>query len=182
MLEKRAVGALLILLLPLATCRRGTGDEEAVSEQSAATPVEAFFRYGPVKLGATRAELRRQLGEPDSVRASAVANRHDPSLVDSVLTLHYPGLTAGIYRAMFDGRELLTELVITDDRHLRPESPLRMGMSPAEVQLVLGAPSGGAGDTLRYTCTSCDAAGNDVLELLLPGDELRRIALHYWID
>lgn len=170
------------MLVPLAGCSRGSRDEEAVSEQSAATPVEAFFRYGPVKLGVTRAELRRQLGEPDSVRATAVANRHDPSVIDSVVTLHYPGLSAEIYRAMFDGRELLSQLVITDDRHLRAESPLRLGMSPDEVQLLLGAPSGGAGDTLRYTCNSCDAAGNDVLELQLPGRELRRIALRYWID
>jgi hypothetical protein len=183
MLGKRAAGASFILLLVLAACGRGSREEaEAVSQQSAETPVEAFFRYGPVNLGSTRGELRGRLGEPDSVGVATVSNRHDPSLTDSVFTLHYPGLSAEIYRASYDGRELLAAVVIADDRHLRPESPLRIGVTEEEVRLLLGAPSGGPADALRYPCTSCDAAGYDVLELRLADGQLQRITLRYWID
>jgi len=183
MLVKDPAGAAFILLVALAACGRGSRQEgEDVARQSAETPVEAFFRYGPVTLGSTRAALRSALGAPDSVAARAAANPHDPAVTDSVVALYYPGLRAEFYRAGYDGKELLSELAIADDRYLRPESPLRIGMAEDEIRLVLGQPSGVAGGVLSFPCTTCNAAGYDILELQLANGQLRRITLHYWID
>lgn len=181
MLGKRPAGAAFILLL-LGACGHGSQPQDEVAQQSAETPVEAFFRYGPIALGSTRAALRKAIGDPDSVRARSVPNPHDAAVTDSVLTLYYPGLSAQFYRAGYDGRELLSSLTISDDRYLRPESPLRLGMAADEVRLVLGEPSRSDGGLLDYACTTCDAAGYDVLELRLARDQLQRITLRYWID
>ena len=183
MLETRPLGALCILLAAAAPWGCGSRDQaDDPALQAAETPVEAFFRFGPVALGATRAELRASLGEPDSVTARALANRHDPSLTDSVLTLHYPGLRAAFYLAGYDGKELVAEVVIADDRYLRPDSPLRIGMPAEDVRLLLGEPTSNAAGVLGYACGSCDAAGYDRLELRLEDEGLRQITLAYWID
>lgn len=183
MLGNGPAGAACILLLALVACGRGAQEEaDDVARQSAETPVEACFRFGPVALGGTRAELSRALGGPDSVRGRVVPNRHDGAISDSLLTVYYPGLSVEFFRAGFDGRELLSALVIVDDRYLRPESPLRLGMEEDEVRLVLGEPGGSAGGTLSYRCTTCNAAGYDVLELRLADGQLRQLALRYWID
>jgi len=183
MLGMRPTGAWFILLLGAAACGRSAGaDQDDPARRSAETPVEAFFRYGPVALGASRVELAQVLGEPDSVEARPVTNLHDPAVTDSVVTLHYPGLVAEIYRASYDGRELLSALSISDARYLRPESPLEVGMDEHEVRLLLGEPASADGEVLDYPCTSCDAAGYDVLELRLGDGQLRQITLRYWID
>jgi len=179
----RAAGASFILALALSACGRGSREQdEDVSQQSAETPVEAVFRYGPVKLGRTRAELRRVLGAADSVVTTPVVNRHDPAVTDSVLVVHYPQLAIELYRASYDGRELLAGVRIADDRYLRPESPLRLGMTENEVRLLLGEPTSAGDGVLRYACTSCNAAGYDVLELQLADGLLQLITLRYWID
>lgn len=182
MLAARSTGALLILLL-LAGCNRGAQQAaDGVSQQEADTPVEAFFRFGPVEMGRSRESVRRALGAADSTAASVVANRHDASVNDSVFTLHYGGLAVEIYRASYDGKELLTSLRITDNRFLRPESPLRIGMSRDDILLVLGDAEREEDGDLFYTCMSCGIAGYDALELRLEQGSLREILLQYWID
>ena len=183
MLDKRITGAWCILLVGTMACGRGSNAaEEDPANQVAETPVEAFFRYGPIPLGSSRSSLSEALGTPDSVAISTVSNRHDSAVTDSLFTVSYPGLSANIYRASYDGRELLSAVSISADRYLRPESPLRLGMDEAEIGLLLGEPAATSGGVLTYPCTSCDAAGYDVLELRLGGGQLRQITLRYWID
>lgn len=182
MLGNRSAGVLLLLLLASACGRGGEGAGGDGDEQSADTPVEAVFRYGPVPIGQTLAEIRNALGPPDSAAVRAVTNRHDGSVTDSVFTVHYAGLSAEVYRATFDGKELLSSVVITSDDRLRADSPLRLGMSEDELRLLLGEPTAAAGGVLSYACTSCNAAGYDFLELLLARGQLRRITLRYWIN
>jgi len=182
MLEVRPVGV-LFWLLALAACGGDGGRAaEDVAQQSAETPVEAFFRFGPVAYGETRAELAQRLGTPDSITIDTVPNKHDASVTDSVFTLHYAGIAFEVYRATYDGRELLAAVTVTDDRHLRPESPLRLGLPESEVRLLLGEPDAATEDGLSYHCSTCDAAGYDQLELQLGRSGLRRITLHYWLD
>lgn len=174
---------LMLALLACTACVQERADSDTdVSEQAAESGVEAFLRFGTVDIGTTRAELRARLGEPDSVRRSDVANLHDPEVLDSLVTLHYPGVSAEIYVASFDGRELLASLVISDDRHLRSESPLRIGMPVDEILLALGEPERRTEDLLFYECTTCGLGGNDTLVLHVGGGALRRIHVHYWID
>lgn len=156
--------------------------ESDIQHQLAATPVEAFFLYGPVELGTSRAQLRERLGEPDSVSQRVLPNPHDPAVIDTVFTVHHPGLEVEIYRASFDGRELLAALAIGDDRWLRAESPLRLGMSPADIRLALGEPEHEEDGDLFFTCTTCTVGGQDGLELRVDGGRLSRIRVQYWID
>lgn len=174
---------LMLALLACSACMRERAETDPdISGQAAESGVEAFLRFGIADIGTTRAELRARLGEPDSVRRGAVANLHDPAVMDSVVTLHYPGVSAEIYVASFDRRELLASLVLSDDRHLRGESPLRMGMPVDEILLALGEPVRRTDSLLSYECTTCGLGANDTLELHVAGGALRRIEVQYWID
>ena len=181
MLRGRSAGALCIVLLALWGCRAEPGTDDA-ARQAAATGVEAFFRYGMVELGPTRSDFQRQLGAPDSAASQPLPNPHDASITDSVITLHYPGLVADVYRAGFDGRELLAALRITSDRYLRPESPLRIDTPADELQVLLGPADEDQEGDLVYRCASCTMGGNDAVRLLIDRGALREIAVHYWIE
>jgi hypothetical protein len=164
---------------------RGTPDGAgAVVSESAApdSPLLHFFRTGPIEVGSTRAEITAQLGEPDSVVAVAVLNRHDPETTDSIFTLFYPGLAANVYRADYDGKELLAALAIEDDRYLQPHSPIHLGTSGAAVRAALGEPDESDQEFLLYICDECLVAGHESIRFLLAQGAVRRIELHYWID
>lgn len=181
MLGNRLPGALCILLLALPGCARD-GASEDVARQRAASGVEAFFRYGMVELGPGRDDLADQLGAPDSTAARPIGNTHDAALTDTVVTLHYPGLEAEVYRAGFDGRELLAALHITDERYLQPASPIRLGTSADELQIVLGVPDEVDAGDLVYRCATCSLAGGDVVRLLIDDGLLSAISVQYWLD
>lgn len=181
-MPSRFVGAFCILLLALAPgCAREDASDD-VSRQVAATGVEAFFRYGMQELGPARADFRRQLGAPDSVTTRPMPNPHDAAVVDTVFTLHYPDLEAEVYRASFDGRELLAALRISHERYLRPESPIRTGASVDELHVLLGPPDATEDGDLVYGCPACTLGGNDAVRLMIDQGVLRTIAVHYWLD
>jgi hypothetical protein len=175
---------LALLALFAFGCSRSAHNPPAsdVEHQLAGTPVEAFFLYGPVELATSRAQLRERLGAPDSVLQRVLPNPHDPGVIDTVFTVHHPGLAVEIYRASFDGRELLASLSIADDRWLRAESPLRLGMSRDAIRLALGEPEHEEDGDLFFTCTTCTVGGQDGLELRMDGGRLSRIRVQYWID
>ncbi|HSJ15520.1 MAG TPA: hypothetical protein VK939_13945 [Longimicrobiales bacterium] len=180
MLRRIFAGASCILLLWSAGCARDASDD--ASGQAAASGVEAFFRYGMVPLGPSRAEFRAQLGAPVRVAARARPNLHDASATDTVVTLYYPELEADILRSGFDGRELLAGLRIASDRYLLPESPLRLDAPLDELLLILGPADATEDGDLVYRCTTCSFGGNDELRLEIDGDALRTIVVHYWIE
>lgn len=141
-----------------------------------------FIHSGVIQPGATRAELATRLGPPDSVNARTVENRHDPTVTDSVLTVYYPGLTAEIYRAGYDGREIIASLQITADAHLQPASPVRMGATPDAVRSALGAPSSATDSVLEYVCDECLVSGHEIVRFILGQGAVRRIHVQYWVD
>jgi len=180
-----SAGALLVVLSLLSGCRREAeppADSDDPANQVASSPVEAFFRYGPVDLGSSRASVRERLGEPDSVRARTLTNPHDAAVTDSIFTLHYPDLAVEIYRASYDGKEMLSELVIGSDKYLRPESPVHIGSSAEETRLALGEAERTEGAERVYTCTTCALSDHDVLRLEMGPAGVQRIRVHYWID
>lgn len=176
--------AALFLFLPAACERRGSAVPTGGVAHPAAVEsgIAAFFNNGPVPIGSTRDELTLQLGEPDSTVARTVTNRHDPSMTDSVLTLFHDGLVAEIHRAGYDGKEMLSSLVILDDRYLRPESPVRIGSGAAAVQAAFGEPDDHEADTLLYMCDECLVAGHETVRFVLDGAAVRRIEIGFWVD
>jgi hypothetical protein len=177
--------ALVAALLVLGACG-GTQPEPAAESMwqpaAADSGIALFFVAGPLQVGSTRGELAAALGQPDSVRVESFANRHDPTVTDSVFTLFHDDLIAVVHRAGYDGRELLTGLTLLSDRFLQPDSPVRMGATAAAVRAGLGEPDEAAEDVLVYLCDECLAAGYDAVHFHLVRGAVRRIEVRYWLD
>lgn len=117
-----------------------TGTEEQ-REEYAATPINRFifdgFDFG---LGKRRAEIVEQLGNPQKSTARRVRNLHDPGKTDQIFTLSYPGLRVVIYRVSEDGREMVTDVVVTGTQY-RLKEGLSVGSPLTLVQKRLGSPT-----------------------------------------
>lgn len=183
------IALMLLMALPVAAaCDRDAAARPPETETASPRDVvpesglAAFFDQAPVEVGRTRAELMSRLGVPDSVLAEAVSNRHDPSVTDSVFTLHFSGLAARIHRAGYDGKEILAGLEIADERFLSPASPVRLGAGEADVRAALGEPDSASAGLLRYNCEECLVAGHEAVAFVLEQGAVRRIDLRYWVD
>ncbi|HSJ10212.1 MAG TPA: hypothetical protein VK928_09870 [Longimicrobiales bacterium] len=183
--------SLIILAAALLACS-GTGDDDAPDDAShvltppptaAGDSALAGFIDNALELpGRTRAELAARLGEPDSTSARTVENRHDPSVTDSVLTLHYPGLVAEIYRAGYDGKEILASVEVSDAVHLRPMVDAGIGTSADAVRAALGEPATATATLLEYVCDECLVSGHETVRFTLEEGIVRRIHIQYWVD
>ncbi|CAN5715864.1 hypothetical protein BH23GEM9_BH23GEM9_35730 [soil metagenome] len=178
--------ALLPAVLAVPGCNRPvppSGDAASVAPPlGEESEVARFFRLGPPQTGSSRAAIMSTLGEPDSVESVTVANRHDPSVTDSIFTLHYDGISAVVYRAGYDGKEILVALDITDARHLQASAPVRIGTTSEDVVATLGEPSGSSAEHLEYTCEECLISGHETVRFLLHRGAVSRIEVRYWID
>lgn len=129
--------------------------------------------------GRTRAALRAELGEPDSVAREAVPNRHVPGVTDTVVTLRWPAATAFVRVAQ--GRELVDAIRVSDDRHLR-YAGVGPGTPGDSILARLGDPGRRAGgaesdpETLSYWCPSEPGAESPVVFHLRNG----RVAMVEW--
>jgi hypothetical protein len=176
---------LLVLLVLLAGCERGAPVEEpsaAPLHVPSDSGVDAFFARGPMVLGPSRAELTAQLGEPDSVAVRTVENRHDPAATDSIVTFYYDGLAAEIHVAGYDGKEILSALLIGDSRYLQAGTPVRLGDSEASVRAALGDPDEAGESHLEYMCDDCLAAGQETTRFVLEQGVVTRIEVRYWVE
>lgn len=140
---------------------------------------DRFIRRGLAAIGETRREIRSVLGPPDSVAASAVPNRHVPGETDSIFHLHHDGLTARIHR-VYDGRELLSQVAVRDDRHLR-EAIIGIGMPWREVRERIGEPAGRRDGAHVYECESCGVVEEPVL-ITVRDDTVAEIRFTYYVD
>jgi hypothetical protein len=180
-----SVLALLVLLGLTAGCDRGApaGDPPvAPLHVPSDSGVDAFFARGPMVLGPSRAELTAQLGEPDSVAVRTVENRHDPAATDSIVTFYYDGLTAEIHVAGYDGKEILSALVIGNSRYLQAGTPVQLGDSEASVRAALGDPDEAGESHLDYMCDDCLAAGQETTRFVLDRGVVTRIEVRYWVE
>lgn len=142
----------------------------------------AFLHGGPVDIGSSRSSVVARLGEPDSVVTRTVANRHDPAVTDSVFELHYVGITAEVYRAAYDGKEMLTGLEIRDAQYMTPTAKVRPGTPVAALVAEYGEPTDSSADRLRYVCDECLVSGHETVEFTVAGGVVRGIRIQYWID
>src|SRR5690349_2756351 len=56
------------------------------------------------------------LGPPTSRVVDTVSNRYDVKVIDSMVTLHYPGITIAYYKRMADRAELIEGIRLTTPR------------------------------------------------------------------
>lgn len=157
--------------------RTGDVDAGAPTVQVDLPDREEFVRNGLIHPGETRAALAERLGPPDSIHFEVVANRHVPNVTDSLFTVHYRDLTAGIHRPG-SGGELLSSVEVTGNRHLR--HPV-IGMDAAAMLAAFGPPDERTDSTLTYRCTTC-IAGDDPVIFTLESGEVRRVRFGYYVD
>ena len=155
---------------------------DTLNTAGAASGAESFFRAGMVKLDATRAGLRAQLGAPDSAVVTAVKNRHDPAVTDSIAVIHYPGLAVELYLATLSDAELTSSIRLMDNRYIEATAPVRIGMAASDLADVLGTPTETDGAVQIYLCDTCTELGNDQLLVDTTGGRVSAITLQYSID
>lgn len=183
---------LLFLTLALAGCGAPAPDAPAQPDSSHVlqTPPSSpgdsalaqFLTHAITHPGGTREEIMAKLGAPDSISARTVENRHNPEVTDSIFTLHHDGITIGIYRAGYDGKEILGSLQITSDAHLQESSAIRIGSSAEDVRALLGEPTSSSESELIYECDECLVTGHETLRFELAQGNVRAIHIQYWID
>jgi hypothetical protein len=180
---------MLLLSVLAAACARTAPDavEEApAGVASVLAPTDsglaAFLHGGLLDIGGTRSAIAERLGEPDSMTVRAVANRHDPAVTDSVFELYYHGLTAEVYRAGYDGKEMLTGLEIRDERYLTTSSAVRPGTPAAALRVALGEPTDSTDGHIQYVCDECLVSGHETVRFVMNAGVVHAIHVQYWID
>lgn len=181
----RSLAPALLLLLATACAGEESPSADAPPTDEAAPPaaverlpsLDRFVREGLRPIGSTRPEITQRLGEPDSLLATSVPNRHDPSVQDTLLALHYPDLVVHIHRPG-GGRDLLSDVEVTDDRYLR--HPI-LGATREEVEAAFGPPHEVRDGVWSYDCATCGEADSPV-EILFADDRVRKVRFTYYVD
>lgn len=139
-----------------AAARADSAVGSAVAEDTAAPggavpPGCADLHYNILKVVPTRQAFSAEFGRPDSVLSSVEPNRHVPDAVDTLFTVHYPGLVMDI-RTPPGGRDLATDVHLEDNRYLAYPG-IGMGTTAARVREVLGEPHEQGPAFLTYQCS-----------------------------
>jgi hypothetical protein len=185
---RRTAALLLVAAASTSGCDGAPGDDMTPNAGVAPPALSmdgglaAFLQDGPIDVGSSRSTVLERLGEPDSLVARAVANRHDPTVTDSVFELYYDGLTAELYRAGYDGKEMLTGIVISDARFMTPLASVRPGSPAADLLAELGEPTESDAGVLRYLCDACLVSGHETVDFTIAGGSIRAIRIQYWIE
>jgi hypothetical protein len=139
---------------------------------------DTFALHGLRVPVATRKELAAALGASDSIHARAQPNRHDPSVTDSLVTVHYAGLTA-VHLLPGGERDLVDHVIVTDNRHLR--SDVGIGAEAEAVVARFGQPVRRSGAELVFQCGEEIAADAPIVFQLANG-RVQRIVFNYYVD
>lgn len=134
---------------------------------------------------ATRAQLVARLGAPASTTRDTLRNEHDPGVVDTLVTLGYPGLSVR-YFVGSRGNEFPTAVSVTDSAIVLP-LPVGIGARRAALERYFGAP-----DDERYRRDSVlvgfavpsvgISPGDNELVFVFVGSTVRRIDWVYYVD
>lgn len=138
---------------------------------------ETFVRSALIAPARTRAGLRAQLGEPDSIVHQVVPNRHVPGAVDTLFTVHYPTLLVGLHRPG-PGGELLSAVTVFSNEHLQWAV---IGAEGVQIEREFGPPDRRNDDGIGYDCRTC-IAGNDPVEFVLTDGRVRAVRFNFYVD
>jgi hypothetical protein len=127
----------------------------------------------------TRANLVRHMGPADSVEAVAHPNRHVPGVTDSLFTIYYPGLVAGVHKPG-GGEDLVSHVAVTDNRHLAFPR-IGIGAQQDSVIAALGVPTEGQADGSALTY-NCGMGPDQPVTFHLQANRVSRITVEYYVD
>lgn len=146
-----------------------------------ATPLvslEIYQRDAVYAASLDRSGMGELFGAPDSIRAHATANRHDPTRTDTIVTLHYPAARYIVY-AVTGGRELLELADIESNAHLRYTRP-GIGTPVDSLRAWFGEPTRRAGGTLEYECLPCEVP--QPVKFHIRDGRVHRIVFDFYVD
>ena len=175
----------LAFFILLAACGRpeiqDDADERALPPADGSAPLlacEEFVRAVQAQAARSRAELRTQFGEPDSVVVDTAPNRHVANATDTITRLYFPDVSAYVLTAQ--GNDLLESLEFHGNAHL-PPGALVIGVPRARIDTVYGEPEYAAGDTLVYVCNATEAGGETV-RFVFGRDSVVSMAIGFYVD
>jgi hypothetical protein len=135
---------LLILTLPVflsgwVACNGRSSQESKIDKFQ--EKVDEFVAEGlDFKLGKTKVEIVKNLGNPKTIRIQKVPNVHYPKyIVDEIHELFYDGFYIKLYKATETNKEMVEYLSVTSDRY-KVKWGLNIGTHKNKVRNLLGPP------------------------------------------
>ena len=105
--------------------------------------------------GLDRSALRDHLGTPARAVAHAQANRHDPSVTDSLVELEYADARFVYYVVTAGSNDLLDFAEVRSNAHLALIPP-GIGTPADSLRAWWGAPIAATDSTVEYDCSTCE--------------------------
>jgi hypothetical protein len=177
---------LLAAALALAGCGRERTEPDEVETQAGASAAPLPSRPTVICAGLdevilrthpTREPLRAAYGDPDSTTTTVVPNRHVPGALDTLFTLHYPGLVAEVHTPS-QGRDLADLVTVEDNRYLAIPS-IGIGTTEEAVLAALGEPLRVEEGALVYWCGE---GAEQPVRFELAGGRVRAVMVDYYVD
>ena len=131
------------------------GGTSAPAPRMQPQPLDSFLLSALRAADMTRAGVVAAFGQPDSVRSLPTANRHDPAVTDSLVTIFYGDARYDFYIVSQGPAELLDHAIVTGNRHLRYDAP-RVGTPADSLRAWWGEPVSASSSALEYDCSACE--------------------------
>jgi hypothetical protein len=137
------------------------------------------------RFGESRAALVAKLGTPTSTTSDTLRNQHDPTVVDSLVTLWYAGVSVRFFVGS-SGNEFPLAVSVTDSSIGLP-LPVGIGSPRSAIDRSFGAPDyeKRRGDSLlaQFVVPSAGISpGDNELIFVFVGGTVRRIEWVYYVD
>ena len=142
-------------------------------------PREQWLIEGPIAAQLDRAQLVQRFGAPQRIESQPIPNRHDPSVTDSIVQLHYAGARYVYYVVTQGSHALLDDALIRDPSHLRYAAP-GIGTPADSLRAWWGEPTNGTDTTLEYDCTSCETP--HPATFVIQDGVVREIRFDFYVD
>ena len=166
-LGRLVLGATLCLLAPAAI---GVDRDAAVVEKL------GQFRETGIAL------YKKRCAKVLRTTRKSVANAHDPSVMDTIRTVHCPGLEISTYRANFSKppTDIPGAVVLSGSNRELPFR-LRVGSSRRAVETVFGAPDSEESGTADYHVWT-EGPGADVVSFEYKDGRVKRVLWSFHIE
>ena len=156
--------------------------DSMIQDSAARARVQRFIFDGPGQWLGTGRDIPSRFGRPTTMSYTVIQNVYDSVPRDTMFTLQYDSATFVIWHVTNVSNQILIDATITGSRFLR-RSPIRLGMSPRDVQVLLKDTSQTRTPPLVYYCPWCDEpVCCSSVTFLFNGTRLTAVSWHWTVD